>query len=323
MTRGIDFKRILSGNLVLAGIAILCVITAMAEPEFLSANNITNVLRQFGSLSFVALGMTFVIIGGFIDLSVVGVVSLVGVVTISLIDTVGQGVALFGGIGLGALLGAATGLVLVLFGAMSQAEVLFITYGMSSVYGALALLYTNAETAHLDKLKTPYGIFSAIGSGTVGPIAVSFVIFVICLLLLDFFHQKTLPGRTISLMGGNKIAAELCGYNMKKAMIMVYAICGMMAAVGSIVLMSRITAAGPTSGTGYETNAILSVVVGGTSLAGGKGRAYRTVLGVFLIILLSNCLNMLGVSTYMQTIFKGMILIIAIWLDNKKEQSRG
>lgn len=206
-----------------------------------------------------------------------------------------------------------------MFGAMTQAEVLFITYGMGSVYTAIALIYTNAGTAHLNRLSSSYSIFTMIGSGKVGAVAVSFILFVVCLIIWDIFHQHTIWGSQISFMGGNKVAANLCGYNMKKTMVMVYTICGVMAGMGSIVLLSRVTTAGPMSGTGYETNAILSVVVGGTTLAGGQGRVYRTVLGVFLITLLSNCMNMLGVSTYMQTIMRGVVLIIAIWLDNRKE----
>lgn len=309
-------------NLVFIGIVLLCIITALSVPEFFTANNFTNILRQFGSLSFVALGMTYVIIGGFIDLSVVGVVSLVGVVTISLIDVLGQFGSLCGGVFLGAILGCITGVILVFFGAMTQAEVLFITFGLSSVYGAIALLYTNAETEHLSRLSNSYSIFTIIGNGKVGIFAVSFLLFLFCLLLLDVFHRKTIFGRMIGLMGGNKIAATLCGYNMKRTLIMVYTICGAMTGLGSIVLLSRVTTASPTSGVGYETNAILSVVVGGTTLAGGHGRGIRTVLGVLLITLLSNCMNMFGISTYMQTVTKGLVLILAIWLDNRKEQQR-
>lgn len=152
-----------------------------------------------------------------------------------------------------------------------------------------------------------------------GPFSVSFLIFLVCLFLLEIYHRKTLRGREISLMGGNKEAASLCGFNMKRTMLRVYTICGLLTALASVVLLSRVTSASPTSGAGYETNAIMSVVVGGTTLAGGNGNAFRTVLGVLLIILLSNCMNMLGISTYMQTVMKGAVLVIAIWLDNRKE----
>lgn len=322
MNKRIQFKRLAIQNLVLLGILVLCIVTVFVEPAFLSNANLNNILRQFGSLSFVALGMTYVIIGGFIDLSVVGIVSLVGVVTLSLIDPLGQVGALLCGLALGALLGLINGLVLVGFGAMTQAEVLFITFGMSSIYGAAALIYTGSETAHMSRCVNPYDIFTFIGTGKIGPIPFTAVLFVLCLLALHLFHRKTIWGRQISLMGGNKAAAALCGYNMKKTMVLAYVICGLMTGIGSIALLSRVTTASPTSGAGYETNAIMSVVVGGTALAGGSGSGLRTVLGVLLIIVLSNCMNMLGLSTYMQTIMKGFVLVVAIWLDNRKAQTK-
>lgn len=320
MEKTVNVKRMALQNLVLLGIVVLCVVTAIVEPLFLSQGNFTNILRQFGPLSFVALGMTYVIIGGFIDLSVVGIVSLVGVVTLSLIDPLGQVGALLCGLLLGACLGFLNGVVLVKFGARIQAEVLFMTYGMSSIFGAAALLYTNSETEHMSRLSKPYTIFTFIGNGKIGPFAASMILFVIALLLMEWFYRKTIWGRQIALMGGNKTAAELCGYNMKRTMILVYTICGLFTGMGSIVLISRVTTASPVAGLGYETDAIMSVVVGGTALAGGTGNGFRTVLGVLLIILLSNCLNMLGVSTYLQTVMKGIVLVIAIWLDNRKEQ---
>ena len=294
--------------------------TAVLEPLFLSRENLLNILRQFGTLSFVALGMTYVIIGGFIDLSVVGMISLTGVVTLSLIDQIGQVGALLTGLMLGTMMGLLNGLILVGFRAKTQAEVLFITYGMSSIYAAAALLYTNSETAHMSRCENPYGIFTFIGTGKIGPFAFSAVLFFVSLLLIEWFHRKTLWGRQITLMGGNKAAASLCGYNMKHTMILVYTICGFFTGIGSIILLSRVTTASPVAGTGYETNAIMSVVVGGTALAGGQGSGFRTVVGVLLIILLSNCLNMLGLSTYLQTIMKGLVLVIAIWLDNRREK---
>lgn len=323
MLKKTSIEKLFVQNLVLIGILILCVITAFVEPAFVSRENLTNVLRQFGTLSFVALGMTYVIIGGFIDLSVVGIVSLVGVVTISLIDPIGQVGALIAGLLLGVFLGFFNGIILALFGAMTQAEVLFITYGMGSIYSAAALIYTGSETEHLSRLASNYDIFTFIGTGKVGPIAVTTILFVVVLVLLDLFHRKTIWGREISLMGGNKAAANLCGYKMKRTMVMVYTICGLATAIGSIVLLSRVTTASPMSGVGYETNAIMSVVVGGTALAGGSGSGIRTVLGVLLIILLSNSMNMLGLSTYVQTIMKGLVLVTAIWLDNRKEQRIG
>jgi ribose transport system permease protein len=310
---------VLRDYLVLVMIAVLVTITAIVEPKFLSGMNLINIMRQFGPLIMVSLGMTFVIIGGFIDLSVVGTINLVAVVTISLIQIVGQVPALLLGLGLGALCGFLNSVVILSSGALTQAEALFLTYGMSTVYSALALLYSHGSTMHFWDITRSKSIFEAIGAGKVGPLSMSFVIFLGFLALLWIFQTKTTEGRAICLTGGNKTAAELAGIRIKRSIMVVYTICGFMAGVGAIVLFSRITTAAPVIGAGFETNAILSVVVGGTTLKGGKGSVLRTVMGVLLVILMSNCLNLLGVSTYLQVVVKGAILVVAIWLDNRKQ----
>ena len=169
-------------------------------------------------------------------------------------------------------------------------------------------------------IQRDYTIFKEIGTGTVGIFSVSFLIFLGILLILYIFQSKTYMGRTISLIGGNKTAANLAGISINKSIMSIYTISGMMTAIGAIVLFSRVTTASPVIGKNYETSAILAVVVGGTSLAGGKGSVLRTVLGTMLVILLSNCMNLLGVSVYMQNIMRGIILIVAIWLNSRKDK---
>ena len=126
-------------------------------------------------------------------------------------------------------------------------------------------------------LKNSQSVFTAIGSGTLGVISVSFVMFLACMAVLFLFQTKTRRGRAVQLTGGNRVAAELAGIPVKRTVAMIYTISGLMAAVGSIVLFSRVTTASPLLGQGYATNAILAVVVGGTSLAGGKGSVLRTI----------------------------------------------
>lgn len=305
--------------LVLVMIAVLVVITAAVEPKFMNPANLVNIMRQFGPLIMVSLGMTFVIIGGFIDLSVAGTINLVAVVTISLIQPLGQWPALFVGLLIGAVCGAINAVLILTSGALTQAEALFLTFGMSTVYSALALLYSHGSTLHFWDFQASKSVFEAIGSGNLGPFSVSFVIFLCCLALLWVFQEKTVEGRSVRLTGGNKTAARLAGVNVSRSVFLIYTLCGFMTAVGAIVLFSRITTAAPVIGLGYETNAILAVVVGGTTLLGGKGSVLRTVMGVLLVILMSNCLDLLNVSTYLQVAVKGAILVFAIWLDNRKQ----
>ncbi len=324
MTEQVKWKQALrtvfQDYLVFVAIVFLVLITIVVEPKFLSSGNLTNILRQFGPLSLVALGMTFVIIGGFIDLSVAGIMSLVAVVTVSLIDPIGQIPALIVGLALGTFCGFLTSMLLISSGALTQAEALFITFGMAQVFEALALITTGGKVLNMRDVKTESNLFVLIGQGTIGPLTVSFVIFLVSLAALYFFQSKTTLGRSISLTGGNKTAARLSGIPVSLSVILIYCISGLMAALGAINQFARSTTAAPTLGSGFETNAILAVVVGGTTLKGGKGSVLRTVLGTLLIILMSNCLNLLGVTPYLQNMTKGAILVIAIWLDNRKPQ---
>lgn len=322
MNSKIDLKKLgttfFRDYLVLLAIVILVVVTVVAEPKFLSAGNMTNVMRQFGPLSLVALGMTFVIIGGFIDLSIAGTFSLVAVATVSLIDPLGQVGALIAGIMIGALCGLVNSMLLISSGALTQAEALFITFGMSQITGAIALMVTGGSVLNMRDLTRDYSLFQAIGQGSFGFLTISFIIFLVSLALLYFFQSKTVIGRTINLTGGNKIAARLAGRPIGLSVVMIYTLSGVMTALGAFNQFARTTTASPVMGKGFETNAILAVVVGGTTLKGGKGSVMRTVLGTLLIILMSNCLNLLGVSPYMQNVVKGIILVVAIWLDNRK-----
>lgn len=306
-------------NYVLIAILALVVVTMLVEPNFMTTANLINIMRQFGPLVMVSLGMTFVIIGGFIDLSVAGTISLVAVVTVTLIDPLGQVPAILVGLAVGAFCGYLNSVLVLSSGALTQAEALFITFGMSTVYSAIALMYSGGSTKHMRFLKGDTSVIEALGQGSVGIFSISFLLFLACLAVLWVFQTQTRMGRAICLTGGNKTAAHLCGVPVSRSIIAIYTISGFMSAIGAIILFSRITTASPVIGAGYETNAILAVVVGGTTLKGGKGSVLRTVMGVLLVILMSNCLNLLGVTPYMQVVTKGAILVLAIWLDNRTQ----
>jgi len=311
--------KFLKEYMIMVAIIALVVVTIIVEPKFLSTQNITNIMGQLGALSFVALGMTFAIVSGFIDLSVAGIINIVAVTTISLIQPLGQVPALLIGLALGALLGFINSSLVVSAGAMSMFDALFITFGMSTVYSAMALIISGGSTQQMRWLETDISIFNTIGSGTVSIFPVPIIIFLVCLVLLHIFLSKTYRGRSIMLSGGNKTAARLAGIPVKTTVMLIFTISGLMAALGGIVQFSRITHVSPIIGFGFELNAILAVVIGGTTLKGGNGGVIRTLLGVLLVTLLSNCMNLLGVGTHIQSILSGAVFITAIWLDNRKE----
>lgn len=318
---------LLKKNLIIIGIAILIIVTSIIEPKFLTFGNFENIIRQFGTLIFVALGMTFVIMGGFIDLSVSGIISLVVVVMVSLVDPIGQANAIIVGILIGLVCGLLNSLLIITCGALTLAESLFLTYGMGLVYAALALIYTQGMTIFLSYAESPITIFNAIGTGSVGPIHIAFIIFFLLLLILFIIQRWTYLGRSIVLIGENIVASRLSGIPITKSVVFIYAVSGTMTAIGAIVLISRVMLASPVIGGaiggGYETQAILAVVVGGTALSGGRGSVLWTVIGTVVLILMNNSLNLMGVSSYIQWMLRGAILILAILLDRQKQISEG
>ena len=309
----------LRDNPIYVAIVGLVVVTSIVEPKFLTAGNFNNIVLSSGTLIFAALGMTFVIMAGFLDLSIGGIISLVAVVTVTLIDKVGQGPAILIGLSVGLGCGLFNSLLIITSGALTQAESLFITFGMSLVYGAVALMYVEGVTQFLTYSETDISIFDAINAGQIGFLSVFTAMAIVAFVILLIVERRTYMGRAVVLTGGNKTAARLAGVPISKSVVMIYAISGLLSAIGAVVLVSRVTLADPTMGTPYMTQAILAVVVGGTALAGGRGSVLWTVVGTFLLVLLNNCLNLLGVSSYLQFMIWGVILILVIWLDTVKQ----
>ncbi len=311
--------RFIMDHMLVVILILLAIVTAIVEPKFLKVSNLTNIMRQFGALSFVALGLTCSVICGFIDLSIPGVLNVCAVMSVLLVNPLGQVGALLVTLLFGMLVGFVNGCLITRSGGTTQAEGLFITFGMSQVWSAAAMLISDGKTQQLRWCDNPYTIFKFMGNYNVlGVIPIAMVIFVVAMLILNFYHKRTYAGRCMSLAGGNKTAANLAGIHVNKTIITTLAIGGMMTAMGALMLVSRVSNASPTVGLGYDNDAILSVVVGGTSLAGGKGNVIGTMLGVLLVTLLSNCMNLLGVSSHMQYVMKGAVLIFAIWADNRK-----
>jgi len=302
--------------IIIIAIALLAIYTAIVEPQFATGQNFQNIMRQFGALSLTAIGMTFVIIGGFIDLSIVGMFSFVSVVMVSIMPKVGELNAMLIGIALGILCGLLDGAILSFVGAKSDADAVFITFGMSTVFFSLALITSKGAT-----IRIPSGctISPIIGKHEIFYLPVSFYIFLVAMVIAHIFLMKTKTGREIRLTGGNRAAAKLCGISSVKCTLLVYAILGFTVALGAIIQFARTTSAGPNIGNGFETNSILAVVIGGTRLKGGLGSVIRTFIGVLLVTVMANALNLIGVPTKMQDIFRGAILILAIWLDYRRQ----
>ncbi|MCH1978295.1 ABC transporter permease [Lawsonibacter sp. OA9] len=306
--------KLINEYLLLVAIIILTVYTIIVQPAFLNSGNLLSLVRSFVPLAFVSIGMTLIVIGGYIDLSVAGLFSMMSILASMLSNRFGP-VSLLLILLAGLLCGAVSALILIICGARNSSDALFITFGMQTVFNALALLLNGGLAVTLEQ--TPFTRF--LGAGNFLGIPMVLLLFIIAVVILQFLMKKMPVGRSVHLVGGNPTAAELCGIKPSKVILLSFSVTGAMTALGAYLLLCRVGTAIPTVGKNYETNAILAVCIGGTSLSGGKGSVLNTVLGVMLVTIMSNALNILGIDANMQSVWKGVILILAIWIDSRRK----
>jgi ribose/xylose/arabinose/galactoside ABC-type transport system permease subunit len=310
-SRSTKVKHFIGDYGLLIVFAIVILFLALAAPRFLSIDNLVNVIRQSSIIGFLALGMTFVMITAGIDLSVGSVVGLTGVVAATLAP--GDGSALLlpivAGVGIGLVVGFLNS-ALIIWGAILP---FLATLAMMALVRSGALIYTNGQP--VTGLSEP---FQWLGSGMIGPVPVPVVLFVIAAIITDFVLSKTRFGRHVYALGGNEESSRKVGISVRKVLMGVYVLAGLLAAVGGLVLTARVDGADPLAGTGYELQAIAAVVIGGTSLFGGVGTIRGTVVGVLLVAVVLNGLNLLNVSSYYQQAAQGIILVLAVFLNRWK-----
>lgn len=306
----VDTKKItkaIRSNGIILVILIIIFVAGIIEPNFFTFNNLLNVLRQVSVIGIVACGMTYCIISGVFDLSVGSIVSLSGVITIL---TINSGVSEYLAISYGLLAGLGIGIVngvLVASIKGRSGEAFIITYGMQIVAGAIALFPSKGLFI---AGRVSDGFFKSLGQG-VTPI----IIFLGVAILLQIILVKTRYGRQLTYIGSNINAANMSGIRVIPNRISHFAISGLLAGLAAIVLCSRVTSSNPTAGLGFELDAIAAVVVGGTSMSGGSGSVFRTIVGVLAIGVMGNALNIIGITAYHQQIVKGMLIIVAVAMD--------
>jgi inositol transport system permease protein len=310
------FLHVLQKNGIFFILFIIFVACSLFVNGFFSPVNLTNILRQITVVTILALGATFVIILGHINVSYGSVIALTGCVSCSImLATNNLFLAVLGGIILGLLIGAVNGFVITTFGIPA----FIMTLAVTTVARGAVLLYTNAmPVAGMGKA------FAFIGQGYIGfmpvPVLILIVLFCIAWILLN----KTAFGRYIYAVGGNETAAIASGIKTKSVIRRAFLLDGFMAAVAGIVLMSRMNSGQPAAGVAYEFDAITAVVVGGTSLSGGLGSLVGTIIGAVIVGIINNVLNLMSVNTYWQQISKGIIILFAVITDviTKRTQNR-
>jgi ribose transport system permease protein len=276
-------------------------------PHFLTISNLLNVAEQATIIAIIAVGMTFVIITGGIDLSVGSVLAFAGVVMASALHQgVPLPVALLVGLGIGLLCGLVNGLLITI----GRLPPFIATLGMMSVARGTALMFTEGR---------PVSGFSegfrSLATGEVVRVPTPVIIMVVVYAVAYFVLARTKLGRYTYAIGGNEEAALLSGINVKLYKSLVYGLAGMLSGLAAILLTARLNSAQPIAGMNYELDAIAATVIGGTSLLGGEGTVLGTLIGALIMAVLRNGLNLLGVSSFIQQIVIGSVIIVAVLID--------
>lgn len=311
--KNINVKELLVKYKSLLGLLLLIAIVSVINPSFISVKNIMNILRQTSVNAVIAAGMTFVILTGGIDLSVGSILGISGAVCASLLVS-GQNMVI--SVIAALLVGAAVGFINGFIIAKGKLQPFIATLATMTVLKGVTLVYTNGNPITLGSNELAMS-FGKIGGGTIFGIPTPALIMIVVFMVCYYILHNTKMGRYTYALGSNEEATKLSGLNTDKIKIWVYTISGILASVAGVIITSRLYSAQPTAGAGYELDAIAAVVLGGTKLAGGKGKIAGTIIGALIIGVLSNALNILDVSSYYQTMVKGAVILLAVLLDRK------
>src|ERR1051326_393925 len=309
-----SYRSILAGQAPLLTLLVLCVATALLTDRFLSPLNLTNILVQSSIMAVIALGMTFVIVGGGFDLSVGSTAALAGCVAAMAMVKAGLVVGVLAGVAAGAVGGLANGLVIAWFGV----NPFITTLGTMVLVRGLVFLITGGAPVGDEGLPSA---FVAFGSGRL--LGVHYLVWVPALLLvvLSWILHMTPFGRRVFATGGGREAAYLSGIAVNRVIASTYVWCGALAGVAGVMLAARLQSGQPTAGEFYELTAIAAVVLGGAALQGGEGTLYKSVIGVFIMVVLGNSLNLLNVDSYWQRVAVGAVIIAAAAADRLRSRS--
>ncbi len=306
-----DIKYIMKNYGIVIAFFVLCIILSILSPVFLTGMNIINVVRQSSIYGIMAVGMTFVILTGGIDLSVGSLVAISGVACAGMLKAGWSPLPVFiGTLLVGTLFGLVNGLIINL----GKITPFVVTLGMMSIARGLTMIYTNGY---------PISGFSEgfrkLGGGYVLGIPIPIILFFVSVVLAWLILNQTRLGRYTYAIGGNEETVRLSGINAPFFKTIIYGISGLTAGISSLILTSRLNSAEPIAGNGYEMDVIAAVVIGGTSLMGGRGTIWGTFVGALLIGVINNGMNLLGISAYFQLVVKGLIIIGAVLLDRLRD----
>lgn len=291
---------------------VLCIIFGSLSPNFLTFSNLSNIGRQIAAIAIVSCGMTIIIISAGIDLSPGPVVALISITTAAVLLKVGIFPAIIAGISVGVAFGLIIGILI----AVVRIPPFIVTLGFLSIARGMALTFTNGVP--IFNLRSPE--YEFLGKGTILNIPVSVLVALLCFVVTHLLLTRTRLGVYAYAIGGNEEASVMTGVPVTLYKILIYTFAGLMTGIAGVLLGARVNSGQPLLGTGLELQSIAAVVIGGTSLFGGRGNVIGTFFGVLLIGILSNGLNLLSVSTFVQQIVIGAVIIISVTISVLRER---
>jgi ribose transport system permease protein len=302
------------GQIPLVTLLALCVGTSLLTDRFFSPLNLTNILVQSSIMAVIAIGMTFVIIGGGFDLSVGSTVALAGCIAAIVIVKFGLVAGVVAGIAAGVAVGLANGVIIAKLGV----NPFITTLGMMVLVRGIVYLITGGAPVGDEGLPSAFIAF-----GSARFLGIHYLVWVpaVLLLVLSLVMKETPYGRRVYATGGNREAAYLSGVPVERIIASTYVWCGALAGVAGVMLAARLQSGQPTAGEFYELTAIAAVVLGGASLQGGEGTLYKSIIGVFIMIVLGNSLNLLNVDSYWQRVAIGVVIIAAAAADRLRSRN--
>lgn len=298
---------------LLLALILLCVVLSFLSPVFFTALNIKNVLRDAALVAIAGIGMVMVILLGEIDLSVGSVQAVAGIVAVAVLNSFSSvSVALAATLFAGACIGLINGLLIT----RAQINSLIATLGMMAILRGGAMVSTQAVS-----IQGAVDSFIEIGTGHIGPLPIPVLIAFLLLVLFFYVLHYTTFGRYVYAVGGNPQAARLSGLPVERIRIAVFVIAGLLAALSAFILASRLNSGQPNAGLGFELQVIAAVILGGISLTGGVGTLAGALIGILILTVLSNGLVLLNVSSFYHDIARGIVIILAVYLDTRRKQS--
>lgn len=299
--------------LLVAFVIVLCIVWTVMNPQFISMNNITNILRQASYTAIATVGMTMVIIIGEIDLSAGSLVCASGLAGAMVCKSTGN---LFLAVLAALAVGVAVGIVNGVLCAVGKLPGFIATLASQTVLRGLAYIVTGGNSVVWTNEN-----FSKIGIGYVGSVPIPVILMLIVVVFGVILTTKLRFGRYIYAVGGNMEASRWSGIAVVKVKIIVYIIMGVLSSIAGLIVVTRLGSGQPSAGQAFETDCITAAVVGGTSMSGGRGKIIGAIVGVLLLTVLTNGMTLVGINTYWQQVFKGVIIVVSVLADTHAKKN--